>query len=189
VVQVSGTATGAWMRCRSGEVITSQAVLIATGALLNRLARPHGVKTIVKAGRGYSFSVQPRQMPRNPIYLPGQRVACTPLSDRLRVAGMMEFRRADAPMDGRRIRAIIDAARPMLTGIDWDAPSEEWVGSRPCTADGLPLVGATRTPHVYVAGGHGMWGIALGPLTGELLADQMTRRPTSPLLAAFDPLR
>ena len=35
---------------------------------------------------------------------------------------MMEFRPAHTPMDPRRIRAIIGAARPMFTGIDWDGP-------------------------------------------------------------------
>jgi len=105
------------------------------------------------------------------------------------VAGMMEFRSPDAPLDPRRVQAIVDATRPMLTGVDWTARSEEWVGSRPCTADGLPLVGATRSPRVHIAGGHGMWGVALGPLTGRMLADSMTGGPVPDVLRHFDPLR
>ena len=42
----------------------------------------------------------------------------------------------------------------------------------PCTPDGLPLIGVTRDPRVFVAGGHGMWGITLGPVTGRLLASR-----------------
>jgi D-amino-acid dehydrogenase len=152
------------------------------------------VKTIVQAGRGYSFFVRPESPPANPVYFPSQRVACTPIHDAdgnpgLRVAGMMEFRRPKAPPDPRRIRAIVDAAAPLLRGVDWDGRTNEWVGSRPCTADGLPLVGATRTPGVYVAGGHGMWGIALGPLTGRLLAERIARGTSDRLLDSFDPLR
>ncbi len=174
--------------------IDADAVVLAAGAWISGLARPHGVKAFVQAGRGYSFSVRPDSQPRGPVYFPTQRVACTPLGasgaeDRFRVAGMMEFRRPDAPLDPRRIDAIVDATRPMLGGVDWEARTDEWVGSRPCTADGLPLVGATRTPGVHVAGGHGMWGIALGPLTGRLVADQVTQGLTDPLLSAFDPLR
>ena len=97
-----------------------------------------------------------------------QRVACTPLGDRLRVAGMMEFRRPEEPLDPRRIAAITDAVRPFLAGVDLDDRQDEWVGSRPCTADGLPLLGRTASPRVFVSGGHGMWGIALGPVTGRL---------------------
>ncbi|MBZ2197851.1 NAD(P)/FAD-dependent oxidoreductase [Occultella gossypii] len=181
--------TGVEVLDRNGATQSADAVVLASGARLNALARRFGVRTIVQAGRGYSFTVRPDRLPENPVYLPTQRVACTPLQDRFRVAGMMEFRRPDAPRDDRRIRAIIDAARPMLTGIDWDVREEEWVGSRPCTADGLPLVGGTRSPRVHVAGGHGMWGIALGPLTGRLLADQMTGEPTPAVMAHFDPLR
>ncbi|QTJ65628.1 FAD-dependent oxidoreductase [Rhodococcus sp. ZPP] len=172
-----------------GDSVSADAVVIANGARLGTLARPFGVRALVQAGRGYSFSVQPQQMPKNPVYFPTQRVACTPLHDRFRVAGMMEFRSPDAPLDPRRVQAIIDAATPLFTGIDWNARQEEWVGSRPCTTDGLPLVGATRSPRVHVAGGHGMWGIALGPLTGRLVAQSMTGGEPSAVLRHFDPLR
>ncbi|MER7459883.1 FAD-dependent oxidoreductase [Micromonospora sp. NPDC126480] len=165
------------------------AVVLATGTWLGDLARRFGVRTVVQAGRGYSFSVRIEHVPSGPVYFPAQRVACTPLGDRLRVAGMMEFRKAEAPLDQRRVRAIAAAARPLLRGADLDARVDEWVGSRPCTPDGLPLIGGTRSPRVFAAGGHGMWGITLGPLTGQLLAEQITtgRRPAE--LAPFDPQR
>jgi hypothetical protein len=59
------------------------------------------------------------------------RVACTPIGDRLRVAGMMEFRKPEAPLDRRRVKAIVDSARPLLAGADLDNRKDEWVGSRP----------------------------------------------------------
>lgn len=164
-------------------------VVVATGTWLDALVRPFGVRMHVQAGRGYSFSVPIDHQPKGPIYLPAQRVACTPLGDRLRVAGMMEFRKPEAALDPRRIEAIVDATRPYLTGIDLDDRQDEWVGSRPCTSDGLPLIGATTSRRVHVAGGHGMWGMTLGPATGRLLAQTiMTGRP-APELTPFDPLR
>ncbi|WP_332643591.1 NAD(P)/FAD-dependent oxidoreductase [Aeromicrobium sp.] len=189
VRDIRDTATGVELEVRSGVPLRADAVVIATGTWLGSLARDFGVSTIVQAGRGYSFTVQPEHMPLAPIYFPAQRVAATPLGDGLRVAGMMEFRKPDAPLDPRRIKAIVDAATPMLTGVDWDARTDEWVGSRPCTADGLPLVGRTRSPRVFVSGGHGMWGIALGPLSGKLLAAQIARGEDAGLLSSFDPLR
>lgn len=190
---VASEGRGVVVRTSTGPV-TADAVVVAAGAWVSELVRPHGVRAFVQAGRGYSFTVRPESQPRGPVYFPAQRVACTPLGpagaeDAFRVAGMMEFRRPDAPLDPRRIAAIVDAARPMLRGVDWEARTDEWVGSRPCTADGLPLAGATRTPGVHVAGGHGMWGIALGPLTGRLVADQVMQGRTDPLLRSFDPLR
>ncbi|TMQ90495.1 FAD-dependent oxidoreductase [Actinomadura soli] len=164
-------------------------VVIASGVWLGGLARRFGVRALVQAGRGYSFSVPMDRVPDGPLYFPAQKVACTPLGDRLRVAGMMEFRDPEAPLDPRRIGAIVEAARPLLRGADLDARQDEWVGSRPCTRDGLPLIGATRSPNVFVGGGHGMWGITLGPATGSLLAEEITtgRRPAE--LAPFNPLR
>jgi D-amino-acid dehydrogenase len=101
----------------------------------------------------------------------------------------MEFRSPDAPLDARRIAAIVAATRPLLNGIDFENREDEWVGSRPCTPDGLPLVGATRSSRVFTAGGHGMWGVALGPITGKLLADKIATGDSHPALASFDPLR
>lgn len=165
------------------------AVVVATGAWLGDLVSSFGVRQVVQAGRGYSFSVPTEQMPGGPLYFPAARVALTPLGERLRVAGMMEFRRPDAPLDARRIKAIVESTRPLLRGADLDDRQDEWVGSRPATADGLPLVGATTSERVFVAGGHGMWGITLGPVTGELLAEQITTGTVPAALTPFDPLR
>jgi len=161
-------------------------VVLATGARLSQLARPLGVRRRVQAGRGYSFTIKIDDVPQGPVYFPTQRVACTPVGDRLRIAGMMEFR---APADPRRIQALVKAAGVLLHGAHLDEREDEWVGARPCTADGLPLIGATRDPRVYVAGGHGMWGVTLGPITGRLLAEQMTTGVVPDELRAVDPLR
>lgn len=192
VSRVEAADGGVRVHRADGSEITADAAVIASGTWLGDLAREHGVRKIVHAGRGYSFTVYPDKVPHGPVYLPTQRVACTPLGSHeegFRVTGMMEFRRPGDPLDQRRIRAIIDAAAPMFSGIDWSHRTDEWVGSRPCTTDGLPLVGPSATENVWVAGGHGMWGVALGPLTGKLLAARMTRGDIDPLLDAFDPLR
>lgn len=101
----------------------------------------------------------------------------------------MEFRRPDDPADPRRIRAIVEAVRPFLREVDLDDRRDEWVGSRPCTADGLPLVGPTSSRRVFAAGGHGMWGIVLGPLTCRLLAEAIATGRVPTALAPLDPLR
>ncbi|MFF6995805.1 NAD(P)/FAD-dependent oxidoreductase [Streptomyces sp. NPDC008313] len=175
---------GAWI---DGERF--DAVVIATGARLRELARPLGVKRLVQAGRGYSFTVAVDHVPKGPVYFPAERVACSPVDGRLRLAGMMEFRAVDAPLDRRRIDAVKNAAAPLLSGANLEDRQDEWVGSRPCTADGLPLVGRTRSPHIFVAGGHGMWGITLGPVTGKLIAEQIVSGRTPAALRAVDPLR
>lgn len=189
VTDVRDRADGTTVVLSDGTTERFDAVVLAGGVHLGELGRKFGVRRVVQAGRGYSFSVPVERTPAGPVYFPAQRVACTPLGDRLRVAGMMEFRRPDAPLDRRRIKAIVEAARPLLRGAELDERQDEWVGSRPCTVDGLPLIGATGSPRVFAAGGHGMWGITLGPVTGRLLAERVATGRSPAELRPFDPLR
>ncbi len=173
----------------SGERIEADKIVIATGAWMSRLAREFGVRTLVQAGRGYSFTVATQEPAEHSVYLPYHRVACTPYQGRFRIAGTMEFRRPDEPLYPRRIEAIVNKARDIMQGVDLDDRQDEWVGSRPVTPDGMPLVGQTNAENIYVAGGHGMWGVVLGPATGRYLAQLMDTGEVHPAIAPFDPLR
>jgi D-amino-acid dehydrogenase len=165
------------------------AVVLASGAWLSRLGKAAGVRPQLAAGRGYSFTVATATPLAGPLYLPAQRIACTPTPGGMRLAGTMEFRPADDPLDRRRVDAIVRSARDYLDGADWASVSDVWVGPRPVTADGLPVIGATRQPGVYVAGGHGMWGMTLGPATGRLLAEFIATGERPAALRPFDPGR
>ncbi|WP_086822839.1 FAD-binding oxidoreductase [Allokutzneria sp. NRRL B-24872] len=180
---------GVTVEAYAGDPVHADTVVLATGSWLDELAKPLGVKMPVRAGRGYSFSVPVTEDVPCPVYFPAVRVACTPYQGRLRVAGTMEFRHADAPLDPRRVTSIVNSARKLLTGVDWTEQAETWVGPRPVTPDGLPLIGETKVPGVYVAGGHGMWGVTLGPLTGQLLAEQMVTGKAPAALHPFNPHR
>ncbi len=79
--------------------------------------------------------------------------------------------------------------RPLLVDVDWSTIADEWMGPRPLSADGLPLVGTTATPGLYAAAGHGMWGVTFGPLTGSLLAHRIVTGTTPPELLPLDPCR
>ncbi|HEX5622383.1 MAG TPA: FAD-dependent oxidoreductase [Solirubrobacteraceae bacterium] len=61
--------------------------------------------------------------------------------------------------------------------------------ARPQAADGRPLLGrAPGRSDVFLAGGHGPWGISLGPASARVVADLVLGR-TPPLSRAFDPAR
>ncbi len=189
VAELGGDRTGAAIVSDKGVAFHADAVVLATGAWLNALAKDTGVRMRVQAGRGYSFSVPIEHRVTSPIYFPALRVACTPYRGGLRVGGTMEFRSANAPLDPRRVDALVKVTTPMLRGVNWDARSDTWVGPRPVTSDGMPLIGVSARPRTYIAGGHGMWGIALGPITGKLLAQEIVTGVRHDALHAFDPLR
>lgn len=187
VIDVRPGSRGVHVHLCDGAPISADAVVLATGAWLSRLAG-RWVRTPVRAGRGYSFTVPVDRPVPGPVYLPEVRVACTPYQGALRVAGTMEFRDPDAPALAARVCAIADSASTLLAGVHWDRRSDEWVGPRPVTPDGRPLIGAV-TRGVFVAGGHGMWGLAHGPATGRLMAELVTTGKRSAALQAVDPLR
>ncbi|BBY18754.1 NAD(P)/FAD-dependent oxidoreductase [Mycolicibacterium litorale] len=187
VVDVLPDREGVRIHPRTGTPLTADAAVIATGAWLSSLAG-RWVRTPVRAGRGYSFTVPVDRPIPGPVYLPEVRVACTPYQGALRVAGTMEFRGPDEPLIPARVEAIVASAAPMFDGVRWAERTHEWVGPRPVTPDGRPLIGAVA-PGVYVAGGHGMWGLAHGPVTGRLLAEHITTGKQPEALRAVDPLR
>lgn len=172
---------------RNGKPLTADAAVSATGARLSRLA-DRWLRVPVQAGHGYSFTVPVDRPIPTPIYLPDARVACTPYKGAIRVSGTMEFRHLPERVIPERVETIVASAGPLLDGARWAERSNVWVGAYPVTPDGRALIGEV-SPGVYVAGGHGMWGLAHGPITGRLLAEQITTGKQPQALREFDPLR
>ncbi|POX85128.1 amino acid dehydrogenase [Mycobacterium kansasii] len=187
VAEIVNAANGIAVRPRRGAPLITEAAVIATGAQLPQLAG-HRLGVPVRAGRGYSFTVPVERPMPWPIYLPSVRVAATPHHGAMRVSGTMEFRHPHAPVMPQRVATIVASAGPLLDGVRWAERSNVWVGARPIAADGRPVIGAV-SPGVFVAGGHGMWGLAHGPVTGRLLAEQITTGKQPQALREFDPLR
>ena len=169
--------------------LDADAIVLANGAWLSSLARGHGVRVPVYGGRGYSFTLPCASPLRHLLHFATARAAVAPQGDRVRVTGIMEFGSPDTPPRPARIRSIVRAVRPLLDGVDWAARADDWMGARPLTTDGMPLVGESRTPGVFVAGGHGMWGVTLGPLTGQLLAEHIATGERPAELRPLDPCR
>jgi D-amino-acid dehydrogenase len=188
VADVRTAGDGVAVHPHSGPALTADVAVIATGAWLPGLVR-RWVRVPVQAGRGYSFTVPVERAVFGPIYLPDVRVACTPLNGKLRVTSMMELRRPEAPASAGVVDAIVHSAGPFFDGVRWAERDETWVGPRPLSPDGRPLVGPVLDNRIFVAGGHGMWGMKQGPVTGRLIAEQITTGKQPPGLREFDPLR
>jgi D-amino-acid dehydrogenase len=175
------TANGqvAMIRTAAGEFQADEYVL-AAGAMTTRLARMLGTPFPMQAGKGYSFFVTPSVVPRHAILLADVHVGCTPLGDRMRIGGTLEFSGLNTRLDRRRIDHTIEGARRSFA--EWATPEvdHEWAGMRPITPDGLPVLDRLpRYEHVYVATGYSMQGMTVGPPAGKQIAEFVTtgRRP------------
>lgn len=186
-----GQITGVRTKGGVDGVIDGDEVLLATGAEAASLASRAGFDLPMQAGKGYSLTIRNPglQLPHS-MYLVEGRVALAPYEGALRVAGTMELSGINTHLYEQRIAGIRRSTDLYLT--DWEDGDETdvWVGMRPMLPDGLPAIGRSPTvPNFYVASGHAMLGVTLGPTTAALIADLMTRDEAEVDLSPFDPGR
>ena len=166
-------------------------VVIAAGVWSAGLAAQVGVHLPIEGGKGYHLDVEPRPSdPELPIWLHESRVVVTPLDGRVRLAGTLELTGTDRGVDPRRVDAIAGAVRRAMPAFASRRTVDVWRGLRPCTPDGLPVIG--RPPGVenaILATGHGMWGLQLAPLTAQLVASIASGEPAAHDLRPLRPDR
>jgi D-amino-acid dehydrogenase len=154
--------------------ITAEHVVLAAGLGSATLAAQVGLKLPLRGGRGYVIDLgvgDGAAVPRLPVRIKEHRVVVTPLADRIRVCGSIEFGDEDRPADPSRADALLQVATKVLPGLADLPVIDRWAGERPCTSDGVPIIGTSRlVPRVSVATGHGMWGLILAPVTARLVA-------------------
>jgi D-amino-acid dehydrogenase len=172
------------IRTAAGEY-AADAFLLAAGAWTTGLARMLGVRFPMEAGKGYSFFVDPSVVPSHSILLADVHVGCTPLGERMRIGGTLEFSGLNVRLDERRINDIITAARTCFQPWQRAEVSERWAGMRPITPDGLPVLDRTPVENVYVATGYSMQGVTLAAPAGRAMAEFMTSGRRPPLLEPF----
>ena len=117
-------------------------------------------------------------------------MGCTPYQGASRIAGTMELSGVNQTFDRRRIATLERSVGRYVPRALEGTRRTDWVGMRPITPDGLPVIG--RLPgrsNVYVATGHAMLGVTLALSTGSALAELVVEGRSEEDLRAFDPGR
>ena len=157
----------------------ADAIVLAAGAWTPLLARRLGIAIPIQPAKGYSITVQrPDGFPEIPLILDEAKVGITPMGDRLRFAGTLELAGHSLDITARRVLAIRRAVTQYLNVNPDEHPLVElWRGLRPCTPDGLPIIGwAPQYANVIIAAGHCMLGMTQGVATGHIVADLLNGR-------------
>lgn len=156
--------------------LDAEQIVVATGPWSEALGAMLGFRLPVIGAKGYSVVLPPaRPQPTRSVYLTERKIAVNPHRDALRIAGTLELVRNDFSINARRVDVIVRGAKGMLDIGDTPVPREIWRGLRPCTPDGMPLIGRARgRGDVWLATGHQMAGLKTAPGTGLLLAQLMT---------------
>lgn len=159
------------LRLADGREAVHQKVVVATGAWLGELLARHRARTQVLAGFGYSAFVDGDSLPHGMLYFPEAKIATTVMGQRLRVSTLLQIDTPDGPFREESGARLLSTARTVLPGLRWESVRDLWHGGRPLSSTGRPVIGETASKNVYANGGHGMWGVTLGPISGRLLAD------------------
>ncbi len=165
------------------------AVVVCTGAAAVPLLKPLGLRLPLVAVHGCSISAQirePLNAPHSAVLDMRHRVSIARIGHRVRVAGG-----ADMGMGHHTARS---AALQTLYRVlhDWfpgaariGSDVQEWHAEQATVLDGLPLLGASGVPGVWLNLGHGASGWALASGTARVLADCVLQRPPAIDLAGM----
>jgi D-amino-acid dehydrogenase len=151
-------------------------VVVALGPWTPDLIAPLGIKLPLAVKRGYHWHFRPQGNVglSRPILDADNGYCITPMEQGIRLTTGAEFARRDAPPTPVQFDRVLPKARELFALGDAVEP-KPWMGSRPCFADSRPVI--SRAPGqrgLWLAYGHGHWGLSLGPATGRLIAEMMT---------------
>ncbi len=176
--------------------IQADACVIAAGPQSPGLARPLGLRLPIYPVRGYSatFEVDRSEvLPTLPMLDTARRFVTLRLGERgLRVAGLADFAGHSRRIVPRRLECLLAGARRLLPELADELVTEKaevWAGLRPVTPDGMPLLGETRVPGVFINAGHGPMGWTMACGSADLVAARILGEPAAVSLKEFEPGR
>ncbi len=106
------------------------------------------------------------------------------------VGSSRERRGFDTTVDDAVSDAMVARAARLFPRLAGLPRTSAWAGLRPWLPDHLPAIGPSRAVEgLWLATGHEGAGVALGPITGRLVAQAYCGEPSPVELAPFDPDR
>jgi len=202
------TITGTGARIEGGEELAAGAVVLAAGAWSAPLARSAGLELPVEPRKGQLVRLRVGDpepgLLRRKLIDGGYLLAVLETSADRQIATVTEttwdghvlvgssrertgFDPSVDPALSEELRRRAALLVPALADLPVD---DAWVGFRPWLPDNLPAIGPSRrVPGLWVATGHEGAGVALGPVTGRLIAQALTGEEPAMDLGSFDPDR
>jgi glycine/D-amino acid oxidase-like deaminating enzyme len=187
----------------TGERIDAGAVVIAAGPWSAALAATAGLRLPVEPRKGQLVQTGPLPVRHKVVdgsYLTSvvsadaglqvTTVVETTWDGHTLIGSSRERRGFDTTVDDAVTAAMVERAARLFPGLTALPRVAAWAGLRPWLPDHLPAIGPSRAVEgLWAATGHEGAGVALGPLTGRLVAQAYCGEPPLVDLSPFDPDR
>jgi len=174
----------------SGKTYAADAVLLATGSWSHELAKQSGFVLPVLPVKGQIILLN---TPANTLkhIIKHDNAYFVPRQDgRILVGASMEnvgFLRGNTVAG---THALLSATLQLLPGLNQAVIEQQWMGFRPGSPDGLPFLGPIHSKKgLWVATGHYRNGVALAPITANIMADWILGQAPSLDMTAFSAQR
>jgi len=154
---------------------SAQRLVVATGAWTRELLDPLGINVPLETERGYHVLMPEANIQlKIPMSIKNRGFGLTPMEEGLRAGGTVEIGGLQAPPDERRAMILLEHVKRVFPTLQHGEP-RYWMGHRPSTPDSLPVLGAVPgRPGLFLAFGHGHFGMTGGPPSGRLVSQLIT---------------
>lgn len=159
--------------------VAAEQIVVCGGAASAHLLRPLGVKLPIAPVKGYSLTLSREEAgvaPSRPIVDDHEHICVTPLGDRLRVAGTVEFAGNDRTLRPSRVENLKNALRNLFPQIRMPEQLNAWCGMRPMSVDGMPYIDAAPLQGLFINTGHGALGWTLACASAEQVVQLLEGR-------------
>ncbi len=156
--------------------VDAAAVVVALGPWAPDLLVPLGIKLPLAVKRGYHRHFRPsgNAALSRPVLDAENGYCVTPMEQGTRITTGAEFAPRNAPPTPVQFDRLLPAAQKLFP-LGEPVEAQPWMGARPCFADSRPVIGRAQGQRgLWLAYGHGHWGLTLGPATGRLIAEMIT---------------
>jgi D-amino-acid dehydrogenase len=154
-------------------------VVVCGGAWSKALVEPFGTRLPLETERGYHMIIEADAHVACPIIHQDLGCGVTPMNEGLRFGGTVEIAGLEKAPNEARARLFLEKARRFFPGVEM-REKRIWMGFRPSTPKSVPVIDAVPgCPGLFVAVGHGHYGMIGGPATGRLVSELVLGRMPS----------
>jgi len=180
----SGQVCG--VRSRDDKAYHADAVLLAGGSWSGSLAESMGFSLPVQPVKGQIMLLKGQPNLMRHIIKHDDAYFVPRADGRILVGASMEFVGFERGNTDDVMAQLLHAVKKLTPELQHLDIEHQWMGFRPGTPDGMPLLGAVpEKKGLWVASGHYRNGVALAPITAQVMSQSILGEPLDVDLSAF----